>query len=337
LISLEIGHCWPLVLPLQSSGIVTEPARARKAADVVSTIQAGPQRGARELASPSPSFGRYRLRRQLGAGASGVVFDAFDVQLRRGVALKLLSPSCEVHALREARAMASISHPNVLPIYDAGATSEAAYLAMELIEGSTLREWAKTPRTTEEVVWTLIQAGRGLAAAHAAGVLHRDFKPANVLIDRKGAVKVADFGLAAHAARRGFDATDSVTGARMGTEPYMSPEEEQGRPIDARSDQFSFCATVYELLAGERLFRRGTAAGAPAGFVAERLRRLGRKGVGRRVRRVLARGLAFEPDRRYPTMDLLLADLERALSPRLRPFLLAVASVAMGTVVALAN
>jgi serine/threonine protein kinase len=242
-----------------------------------------------------------------------------------------------VHALREARAMASISHPNVLPIYDAGATSEAAYLAMELIEGTTLREWARAPRTTEEVVWTLIQAGRGLAAAHAAGVLHRDFKPANVLIDQSGAVKVADFGLAAHAPRRGFDATDSVTGARMGTEPYMSPEEEQGRPIDARSDQFSFCATLYEILARERLFPRGTAAGAPSGFVAERLGRLGRMGVGRRVRRVLARGLALEPDCRYPSMDALLADLERALTSRLRPLVLAVASLAMAAVAAVAS
>jgi serine/threonine protein kinase len=285
-----------------------------------------------------PMLGRYRLRKQLGSGASGVVFAAFDPKLRRRVALKLLSASCQSHAMREARAMASISHPNVLPIYDAGTTTDAAYLTMELIDGTTLREWASLPRSPAEIVRVLLAAGRGLAAAHTSGVVHRDFKPANVLIDKRGNVKVADFGLAARSPRmlaedgeptvtpqrtvvrkpdsRASGGSPVGTGARLGTEPYMSPEEELGLSVDARSDQFSFCATLYELLAGERLFPSGTAAAAATGFVDARLHRLGRRGVSRSLRRILARGLALDPGARYPSMEPLLADLERAAVPR---------------------
>jgi serine/threonine protein kinase len=261
------------------------------------------------------------------------VFAAFDPQLRRQVALKLLGPTGVFDALREARAMASVSHANVLPIYDAGTTRDAAYLTMELIDGTTLREWAQTRRSVDEILAAMIAAGRGLSAAHAAGIVHRDFKPANVLIDRGGTVKVADFGLAGRATRRGLAggagaALSGMTGARMGTEPYMSPEEELGRPVDARSDQFSYCASLYELLAGERLFTAGSAARTPAELVEARLRGLRRRGVARAVRRVLARGLAFDPEARYATMDRLLDDLVRARPGRSRPLLRRVASLA---------
>lgn len=283
------------------------PAHARTPAESVSTIRCS----ARE-----PSLGsRYRILKQLGAGATGVVFAAFDRQLRRGIALKLLCPGYGLEALREARAMASVSHPNVLTVYDAGTILDAAYLTMELIAGPTLREWGESKRTEREIVWTMTCAGRGLAAAHASGILHRDFKPSNVLVDRRGAVKVADFGLAARARPRPDssespgDASGAVPGTHIGTEPYMSPEESQGRAVDARSDQFSFCTTLYELLAGVRLFASGTAADAPAGTVEAGLRQLRRLGVSRRLVRVLARGLAFDPAARYPTMMNLLADL----------------------------
>src|SRR5262245_58644789 len=159
------------------------------------------------------------MHERLGAGASGVVFAAFDNQLRRRVALKLLCAAYKHNALREARAMASVSHPNVLPIYDAGTTGETTFLTMELVEGTTLREWARAPRSAPEVLRVMIDAGRGLAAAHAAGVLHRDFKPANVLVDGKGAAKVADFGLASCAPRAPHGAR-GLTGARLGTGPY---------------------------------------------------------------------------------------------------------------------
>ncbi|HKE17986.1 MAG TPA: serine/threonine-protein kinase [Kofleriaceae bacterium] len=245
------------------------------------------------------------MLKQLGAGASSIVFAAYDRQLRRGIALKLLAPGSVLQGLREAKAMASVSHPNVVKVYDTGTICDAAYLTMELVRGTTLREWAKSPRSASEIVWTMTQAGRGLAAAHAAGILHRDFKPANVLVDHHGAVKVADFGVAG-AARR------EVTGSRTGTEPYMSPEEAMGGTVDARSDQFSFCATLYELLAGAPLFPSGTAADIPECGVELLLRRL-RATVGDRLWRVLARGLAYDPDARYLSMDQLLGDLERAL------------------------
>jgi eukaryotic-like serine/threonine-protein kinase len=260
-----------------------------------------------------PSLGdRYRILKQLGAGASSVVFAAFDLQLRRGIALKLLCPGYGVEAIREARAMASVSHPNVLQVYDAGTIHEAAYLTMELIRGSTLLEWARIPRSAKEIAAAMVQAGRGLAAAHAAGIVHRDFKPANVLIDRNGQVKVADFGLASRTPRRGADAMSdrraAMTGARMGTEPYMSPETALGRAADHRSDQFSFCATLYELLAGERLFDTGTVADVPAAVVDEKLRNLRRRGISRRLCRILTRGLAYDPEARYPSMSALVAD-----------------------------
>jgi eukaryotic-like serine/threonine-protein kinase len=248
--------------------------------------------------------GRYQVLKQLGAGASSIVFAAFDRQLRRGIALKLLAPGSVLQGLREAKAMASVSHPNVVKVYETGTICDAAYLSMELVRGTTLREWAKTPRSASEIVWAMSQAGRGLAAAHAAGILHRDFKPANVLIDHRGVVKVADFGLAG-AARR------ETTGTRTGTEPYMSPEEAQGGAVDARSDQFSFCAALYELLAGQPLFPSGTAADMPECGVELLLRRL-RFVIGDRLWRVLARGLAYDPDARYLSMDQLLGDLERA-------------------------
>ena len=281
--------------------------------------------------APEPSLGgRYRILKQLGAGASSIVFAAFDCQMRRAIALKLLCPGFGLQALREARVMASVSHPNVVEVYDSGTIRDAAYLTMELIRGTTLREWAQKPQSVSDVVKAMIAAGRGLAAAHGAGVLHRDFKPANVLIDRHGNVKVADFGLAARAPGRVAEGTDSVmdpsvdmaaamTGTGSGTGPYMSPEEALCNTVDARSDQFSFCATLYELVAGERLIPIGTAADAPAGLIEVQLDRV-RRSVSRRLLRVLTRGLSFDPSARYATMNQLLDDLSGAASraPRLR-------------------
>jgi serine/threonine protein kinase len=286
---------------------VSAQALAFPPADLVPTVSGS---------SREPSLGaRYQILKQLGAGASSVVFAVFDRQLRRGVALKLLCPGYGLEALREARVMASVCHPNVVTVYDVGTIHEAAYLTMELIRGETLCDWVDRPRSTKDVIWAMTHAGRGLAAAHAAGIVHRDFKPANVLVDRRGTVKVADFGLAGRTPRRGegFDSMRdrraAATGARMGTEAYMSPEAALGRAVDARSDQFSFCATLYELLAGERLFPTTTSADTPAGAIEHRLDALRRRGVGRRLCRLLARGLAFDPAARYPTMSHLLSDL----------------------------
>ncbi|HTE52010.1 MAG TPA: serine/threonine-protein kinase [Kofleriaceae bacterium] len=265
-----------------------------------------------------PSLGlgdRYRILKQLGAGASSVVFAAFDRELRRGVALKLLCPGYGFEALLEARAMGSVTHPNVVAIYDVGMVRDAAYLAMELVRGVTLFEWAQTPRTLKEVLAVMTQAGRGLAAAHAAGIIHRDFKPANVLVGHNHTAKVADFGLAGRAPRR-IDSVDSIrdrrapaSAGRTGTEAYMSPEAALGHPVDPRSDQFSFAVTLHELIAGQRLFPTGTAADAPAGYIEHHLDLLRKRGASRRLHRLLTRGLALHPDGRYPSMTQLLADL----------------------------
>ncbi len=291
-------------------------ARAYPPAEAVPTIR----RSAREPLLA----GRYQILKQLGAGASSIVFAAFDRHLRRGIALKLLCPGYGLEALREARAMGLVSHPNVLKVYDAGTIRQAAFLTMELIRGTTLREWAKTPRSARDVVWAMTYAGRGLAAAHYAGVVHRDFKPANVLVDRRGAVKVGDFGIAARA--KGEGDGDGLgrerlptIGGPMGTEPYMAPEVAHGIAADARSDQFSFCASLFELLAGEHLFPTGTAASYAPETVPLRLRQIKRRGVGRALLRVMARGLSYDPGARYPTMGHLLSDLEGTLHPRLPP------------------
>jgi len=291
-----------LVFALHCHLVVTVPARASFPAGSVPTIRGS-------AAEPSLG-GRYQVLKQLGAGASSIVFAAFDRKRRRAIALKLLCPGYVLEGLREARAMSSVVHPNVVKVYDAGRICDAAYLTMELVRGETLRDWARSPRSPAELFSVMLDAGRGLAAAHAAGILHRDFKPANVLVDRSGAVKVADFGLAGPAHRR------TITGDRSGTEPYMSPEEALGNLVDGRSDQFSYCATLYEMIAGERLFPTGTVADAPAGTIERRLHQL-RHTIGYLVWRVLARGLAIDPEDRFSTMNQLLADLEAAVQPQL--------------------
>jgi eukaryotic-like serine/threonine-protein kinase len=277
---------------------VSLPARATFPACSIPTL--------RGEASEPALDGRYQVLRQLGAGANSIVFVALDRHLGRPVALKLLCPGHALRGLREARALAAVSHPNVVKVFSAGRLCDATYLVMELVRGTTLREWAASPHSQAEIVSVMIEAGRGLAAAHAAGIVHRDFKPANVLVDHFGAVKVADFGLA----RR---APENTEDGGSGTAPYMSPEQAVGDAVDARSDQFSFCATLYELLAGELLFPSGTAADAPAGTIERRLGQL-RRSIDHQLWRVLARGLAPDPDARYPTMDRLLADLEGALT-----------------------
>ena len=264
-----------------------------------------------------PSLGlgdRYRILKQLGAGTSSVVFAAFDRELRRGVALKLLCPGYAFEALLEARAMGCVQHPNVIAIYDVGMVRDAAYLSMELVRGSTLFEWAQTPRSPKDILAVMAQAGRGLGAAHAAGIVHRDFKPANVLVDHHAVAKVCDFGLAGRAPRtidriEGRDRRAPAAHGRTGTDAYMAPEAALGHPIDPRSDQFSFAVTLYELLAGHRLFPTGNVAQTPPGYVEHHLELLRQRGASRRVHRLLSRALALHPDARYPTMAQLVADL----------------------------
>jgi len=276
------------------------------------------------------TIGRYRVLDRLGQGAMGVVYSALDEQLDRRIAIKLLHAGRgQVHGearerlRREALALGRLSHPNVVAIYEIGEARDQLFVAMELVEGVTLQAWlTERPRRVTEILAAYVQAGHGLAAAHAVGLVHRDFKPENVLIGRDGRVRVVDFGLARHA----FDETTShavapqhgrldsaltATGALLGTPAYMAPEQAgTAVRVDARADQFSFCVALYEALYGERPFGGATLEAYVAAVAAGDVRppTPGRR-VPRQLRRALVRGLRSAPDERWPDMHALLATL----------------------------
>ncbi|MCA9650787.1 MAG: serine/threonine protein kinase [Myxococcales bacterium] len=280
--------------------------------------------------------GRYRLGTRLGLGGMGAVYEAWDPELNRRVAVKLMRPrsgpdatEAQARLRREAQSMAALHHPNVLSIFDVGLTPSGVFLAMPLIEGLDLARWLRKEQPSwSRIVEVFCAAGRGLAAAHAARIVHRDFKPTNVLIGRDGGVFVADFGIAAFVADdSSAEASETVPpapeqprltrrGSAMGTPAYMAPEQHEGRPVDARSDQFSFCIALYEALYGALPFAGQTAkelyrAKRKAALGAPRDRR-----IPRRVFAVLERGLSYSPDARYPDMNLLLLALQEAIPRR---------------------
>jgi serine/threonine protein kinase len=199
---------------------------------------------------------------RIGAGGMGVVYAAYDPELDRRVALKLLRPdrfgsdADRLRLLREAQALARLADPHVVSVYDTGTFGDRVFVAVELVEGETLRQWLgglrAAPRSWREVLARFLPAGRGLAAAHAAGLVHRDFKPENVLLGRDGRVRVADFGLAEAAPEPGgkLAALPAEWGLVLGTPAYMAPEQLRGIAVDARSDQFSFCVALFEALYG---------------------------------------------------------------------------------------
>ncbi|MBZ5708921.1 WD40 repeat domain-containing serine/threonine protein kinase [Nannocystis pusilla] len=268
-----------------------------------------------EPAAPT-TIGRFRVEQRLGAGAMGVVYAAVDAQLGRRVAIKLLHPHLQgdeqgrARLLREARAMARLEHEHVARIYEVGAWGEQVYIAMELIEGVTLEAWLRErPRPWHAVLTVYLQAGRALAAAHHAGLLHRDFKPENVLVDNRGRARVLDFGLTC-----ALDAGESLddelepltrTGSILGTPAYMAPEQQRYGAAEPRSDQFSFCVALFEGLFGLRPF------GSVPRFGQVEIAPIPRNSrVPPRIRRAIARGLSEKPDARWPTMDDLLAALQ---------------------------
>ena len=217
--------------------------------------------------------------------------------------------------MREARAIAKVSHPNLVTVYDVGSAGGRVFVAMELIEGDTVAAWLDHKRRTrDEILRVFIMAGRGLAAAHRAGIIHRDFKPQNVMVSPDGAVRVMDFGLAAIKQTLHGPKAPRLTriGSILGTPLYMSPEQLCGQTVDPRADQFSFCVALYEALYGERPFagdnfaelRAAVLEGKPRpATVASR--------VPARLRALLLRGLSVVPGRRFPDMDALLTTLEQ--------------------------
>jgi tetratricopeptide (TPR) repeat protein/TolB-like protein len=254
-------------------------------------------------ARPVPTtLGRYTLLEPLGEGAMGVVYAAYDPKLERTIALKILKHEPGDRLLAEARAMARLAHPNVVAVHDVGVEQGQSYIAMERVDGQTLSAWLATPRGSDELIPLLCAVGRALAAAHAAGLVHRDFKPSNVLVDRQGRPRVGDFGLA-------LDPTAGGSGEIAGTPAYMAPEQADGRPIDARADQFAYCVTFWEALHDTRPFGGTTPPEVQAEIARGRPRHGGRR-APRWLERILLRGLATHPDHRFASMDALLAAIE---------------------------
>jgi tetratricopeptide (TPR) repeat protein len=300
------------------------------------TATAGPRAsGERDsaLLERGQGIGRYMIVDQLGQGGMGIVYAAYDPDLDRRVAIKVLrrsgsssSRSSRTRLLREARAMAKLHHPNVVTVYEVGTVGDQDFVAMQYIDGSSLSEWlgdAVRRATVRQIIDAFVQAGRGLAAAHTAGLIHRDFKPANVLVDSDGRVRVSDFGLAqllgddaeeSSAASASNTALDGLTrtGATMGTPAYMAPEQYLGGETDERTDQFSFCVALYEALYGERPFAGDTYDELRASVTAGVLRdEPAGADVPSHLRKVLARGLSADPEQRFPDMEALLAELAR--------------------------
>ena len=264
---------------------------------------------------PGDRAGRYVLLNLLGEGATGVVYRAHDPELDRNVAVKLLSPSVDprhdLSLLEEARAMAQLSHPNVVRVYDVGTAGGSVFVAMELLTGGTLRAWHATSPSWSAVLTRYLEAGRGLAAAHSIGLIHRDFKPDNVLLASDGRACVCDFGLAGQVEpTTDREDVDGPTRRSVGTPRYMAPEAHAGHELDALADQFSFCAALFEALYGRPAFEGETAEALAIakneGTVAQP------PSVGpAALLAVVRRGLERDPAARFGSMDALLAGLER--------------------------
>lgn len=290
-------------------------------------------------------IGRHEVLRKLGAGGMGVVFEAHDPELDRRIAIKLIRPdpggtraseTSRGRLMREAQAMAKVSHRNVITVYDVGAFQDRVYIAMEFVQGMTLYAWSQRPRAWRETLEVYLQAAEGLHAAHEVGLVHRDFKPHNVMLGDDGVVRVLDFGLArasagddtvdsqpepsavsgsgldTHDSRARLDSKLTRTGAMIGTPAYMSPEQIQGQPADARSDQFSFCVSVWEALFGQRPFVGKSLAEISLAVLEGDITPpppARAKAVPSWVREVLERGLEDAPAQRFDSMASLAAAL----------------------------
>lgn len=310
---------------------------------------AAPRTKGQTMPGPGIEVGRYEVLNRAGKGGMGTVFAARDTKLGRRVALKLLhryrQPADAVLArlVREGQALATLAHPNVVTVYDVGEWEDTLFLVMEFVEGSTLKEWASgtTRPSIQETLALLLQAAEGLSAAHGAGLIHRDFKPSNVLVGEDGRVRVADFGLAqrAESERQTFleqtassdelepfpddplpagstsDATES--GQVTGTPRYMAPEQYEGRRLDPRCDQFSFCVVAYELLCGVHPFAAHTGGDYYAAAKAA-VRAAPQREVPQALLDALSRGMAPNRPRRFASMRELIDALRETTPERPR-------------------
>lgn len=296
------------------------------------------------------NIARYQIVALLGAGAAGVVYRAFDPQLKRAVAVKLLrpelhdaSPAQSERMLREAQAMARLSDPHVVAVYDVGLHEGSVYLVMEFIDGPTLSAWlAAEPRSTAEILKVFADAGRGLAAAHQKGLVHRDFKPENVLVAAGGHGKVTDFGLARESeswlAERRVDDQASTelyapTRGLVGTPAYMAPELFEGGRASPASDQFAFCVALFVALFQQHPFKAGEGIALSELITRVRAGTLQKppltSAVAERLFDVLQSGFAATPSARFGDLPELLGALERASGQRRGGALFAAGAVAL--------
>ncbi len=278
-----------------------------------------------------PRIGRFTVIDRLGAGGMGVVYRAYDPELDRRVAIKLIRPDLadETHGSagasrlqREAQAMARLNHPNVVTVHEVGRHRDQVFVAMEFVSGGTLRQWAQG-RDWQDVVEAYCHAANGLCAAHDAGIIHRDFKPDNVMVGDDGRVRVMDFGLSRTDRARGVegptekDASPALldvpltqTGALMGTPAYMAPEQHDAGEVTVASDQFSFCVSLWESLTAQRPFAGRTYGELVGNVVTGKLSPIPSSATApRRIFDILTRGLAVDPAERYPSMLALRAAL----------------------------
>lgn len=301
--------------------------------------------------SPQLTIGRFVALEKLGEGGMGLVIAAFDPQLDRRVAIKMLHDDVSElqgsRLVREAKAMAQLNHPNVLAVYETGLYGDRLYIAMEYVDGQTFGQWLRAqPRTHDEIFELLLQAGRGLAAAHEVGLVHRDFKPDNILIGKDGRARVSDFGLVSATGEQVPAAASSPavlspsaltqTGAVMGTPLYMAPEQHAGLVADAKADQFSYCVTLWQALCGDLPYGADTYKDLVHNVTGGKLRPVPRGvRVPADIRAILIRGLSSDPAARFPSMQALLAAIARARRPVRWPYiaggggLLAAAGVAV--------
>jgi eukaryotic-like serine/threonine-protein kinase len=268
--------------------------------------------------------GRYEIEGQLGEGGMGVVYRALDTNLNRPVAIKFLSNEFADAAARhrfqrEAQTASSLNHPHILTVYDAGEFEGRQYLITEFVDGGTLKTWTGSgKRTWRQIIELLTGVADGLAVAHAAGILHRDIKPDNILVSRSGYAKLADFGLAKLAEGADTDLARTLTEGRtrpgmiIGTIPYMSPEQAAGKPVDARSDIFSFGVLLYELLGGRRPFTGNTDLQVLQAILHSPAEPL-RGDVPLPLRSMVEKALEKDPAERYQSMRDLVVDLKRTM------------------------
>ena len=338
-----------VISPAARSVVEAHVAACRACNELVVEAAAALRDGTRPLAAigrppasrlPAGSrVGRYQILDRVGRGGMGEVYAAYHPDLDRRIALKVVHESGvaaadrQARLLREARAIARLSHPNVVAVYDAGTVADRVYFAMEFVEGMTIDRWlAAAGRSWREILRVFIAAGRGLEAAHAAGLVHRDFKPQNVMIARDGSVRVMDFGLARLSAVESASSAPAVAppppsdgqpatalstvtqaGTVVGTPAYMSPEQFRGDPADARSDQFSFCVSLYEALYGVRPFRGENLLSLTMSVTEGELQpadAAAKHGVPVWIRRAITRGLRPDPADRFPSMQALIDRLE---------------------------